>query len=442
MNLNKFFKENKTILIICFLVFVATASYAFYFKIRPAVDAWTYDTVAMNIINGHGFRLYPERPLLQDDVINYQGPLYQYFLAGIYLIFGHHYEAVWIIQAFLRAISVLFLFSICRKLFGEWGKRAGWIAAVFLGFYPDLIEISAMLLTETLFIFFLIVILYIFIRYYEMVNFKGVFLLGFSTGIAILIRSTAVFFLPVFLFYFWRRRAYKQMILFLTLILLIMTPWTIRNYLVYHRFIPTMVNIGNLWVGNHEGSDADNKLELVELTKRYGVLGINDYCVQQFKKFIKAHPLTYIKLIAIRAIEYFSFIRPMGFWFYQKGWGQLIFVLSSALASVFLFTFGFAGFFSILKKERQNIPLIYLIILAFLTCASVIPIIVVTRYRFPIYPFMAIFAGFFIARLLAVRKEYLKYLIVSFSILSFFSLINIALEYNKIIEKFGKIFYG
>ena len=47
---------NKKIFIICFLIFVVSAAYAFYFQIRPAVDAQTYDQIAINIINGHGYR--------------------------------------------------------------------------------------------------------------------------------------------------------------------------------------------------------------------------------------------------------------------------------------------------------------------------------------------------------------------------------------------------
>lgn len=225
--------------------------------------------------------------------------------------------------------------------------------------------------------------------------------------------------------------------------MVILTPWTIRNYLVYHEFIPTMANFGfNPWVGNHEGGDGEggNMPELFEAIDHYGPIGANHYAFNQFKQFVSEHPLTYIKLTATRVMKYFSFIRPMGFWFYQTGLSQFIFVLSSALASVFLFTFGFAGIFAAIKKEKKISQLIYLIVFAFLTCASVVPFLIETRYRLPIYPFMAIFAGFFIARLTAYKKEYLRYLIAAFSALSFFSIINVALEFDKIIEKLGQIF--
>lgn len=460
MNLNKFIKEERVILLICLFVFIMSSAYAFYFKIRPAVDAQTYDMIAMNILEGRGFRLNTDVSLIKDDAINYQGPLYQYFLAGIYFIFGHRYEAVWIIQAFLHALSALFLFLICKKIFsirnnpgplslgyGEndatAGRKAGWMAAIFFGFYPDLIEIGAMLMTEIFFLFLSILVIYFFVKYFDKPRFWGVVLLALSFGAAILVRSGVGIFLPVFLFYFYRRRAYNFFILFLVLIFVILTPWTVRNYFSYGKFLPTMANFGfNLWVGNYEGGDGEggNRPELVEATKRYGVIEANNYAVGRFKNFLKAHPLTYVKLTVTRTIKYFSFIRPMGFWFYHSGWSQLIFVLSSALASVFLFTFGFAGIFFAIKEGIKDTPLIYLILFAFLTCAPIVAILIETRYRIPIYPFMAIFSGVFIAKLATAPKKYLKYLMSAFIILSFSSIINIIMEFNKIIEKLGQIF--
>ena len=446
MKIRNFIKEERVILIICFLVFVVSAAYAFCYRIQPAVDARAYDTVAMNIIKGQGFRLYPEKPLLQDDVITYQGPAYQYFLAIIYFIFGHHYEAVWLIQALLRALSALLIFLICKKIFkAEEYRRIGHIAAIIFGFYPDLIEISAMLLTETFYIFFTILVVYIFFRYYEQIAFKGVFWLGLTTGISILIRSTAGgIFAPVFIFYFWRRKAWKHLIFFLILIAIIMTPWTIRNYRVYHAFIPTMANFGyNLWTGNHEGGDGEggNVPQHFEVMERYGVIGANSYGIEQFKNFILNHPLTYIKLTITRIVKYFSFIRPMGFWFYQRGLSQFIFIACSAFASVILFTLGFAGIFAVLKKERKNAKLLYLITFASLTFLSVVPIIIETRYRLPIYPFMAVFSGFFVAKFLASKKEYSQYLIAAFSVLLLFSIIDFTLELPKVINKLMIIFH-
>ena len=370
-----FIKRERFIIIIIFLVFAVSAGYAFYYQIRPAVDAGVYDQTAVNIVEGYGFRFNRLSPIAEDEIITFQGPLYQYFLAGIYLIFGHSLAAVWIIQALLRAITALLLYLISVKIFGEEGKRVGWIAAAVFGFHPDLIEIGAMLMTETFFLFLSVLAVYIFTELFFKPTFLKDAILGIAFGLAILGRSSVGIFILPFVFYFVSRKDYARLVLFLFTLFLVMIPWTARNYKVYGEFIPTMANFGyNFWVGNHEGGDGEggNTPELAAAQKKYGSIGANYYAVEQFKKFVSAHPFQYIKLTVSRAVKYFSFVRPMGFWFYQQGLGQLIFVASSVLWSLILLWSSFAGIFIWFKKERENRLLGYFYFFILLTNLSLV----------------------------------------------------------------------
>ena len=165
--------------------------------------------------------------------------------------------------------------------------------------------------------------------------------------------------------------------------------------------------------------------------------------MEQFKKTLEERPFEFIKLTTIRAVKYFSPIRPLGFWFYQHGWKQFVFISCSALASFLLFLFGFAGIISSFFKEKRNHLLFYFLSFVFLTFASIVPIIVETRYRLPIYPFMAVFAGFFISRFISFKIEYFNYLIYSFIFLMALLFVDLSLEYKKILEKIDVIFkYG
>ena len=265
-------KKEKLLIIVLFFVFLASVSYAFYYKIKPQVDAAAYDKVAVNITEGNGFRIDPSLPLDKDEAIMYNGPLYQYFLSGVYVVFGHHYEAVWIIQSLLRVLTALLIFLTCSKIFKDDGRRIGFIAMLFFGFYPDLIEINAMIMTETLFIFLAVLTTYIFARYYDNFNFKGSFFLGSSLALAVLMRSSVSIFILPFLFYFLTRKNYKYLAVFFLAFIVFMTPWTIRNYAVYHRFLPTMANFGyNPWMGNFAGGDGEWRYrpELAEAQKKY-----------------------------------------------------------------------------------------------------------------------------------------------------------------------------
>lgn len=432
---------NKIIFYIIISSFLICVLYALHFYIQPVVDAGGYDQIAMNLLTGKGYREHPALPLLKDEVMARSGPAYEFFLAGIYFIFGHHYEAVWIIQAFLHSLTVLFLYLICKNIFERRREIVGLIAASLFAFNPDLIEISAMLMTETLYLFLTVLTILTFVHLYKNPNYFTALLLGLSFIFNYLTRQTIIFFLPIFLYFFYRKKLLKHFLFFIFICILIITPWIVRNYKLYREFIPGTVTGGfNLWIGNRPGSDGEQIMpkEVFEYMTEHGVVAAEKKGRSEFYNFIVHYPAEFTKLCFIRTMKYFSFIRPMGFWFYQKGIGQLIFVLSSAAYSVILFVLGLAGILISLKDKNK---LLYYIL--FFTVVTPIPIIltvVETRYRFPIYPFLAIFAGFFIDKFLKKHPFRYKFLTISFVALVVNSLIDVALNFDRLKERLISFF--
>jgi 4-amino-4-deoxy-L-arabinose transferase-like glycosyltransferase len=443
------FQREKVIIIIALLTFLLSAGYAFLYRIPPSVDASAYDQVGWNIAQGHGFRLTLDVPIEQDEVITYQGPAYQFFLAGIYTTFGHHREAVWIAQALLRALCVLMLYAICKKIFREQGHAIGWLAGGVFGFYPDLVEIGAMLMTETFFIFLTVLVLWLFFREYDKPTPLGSSLLGAGFGVAILGRSIILLFAPVLLWWFWRRKAWIPFFGFAIAAALVLTPWTIRNWNAYGKFIPTMANSGyNLWVGNRHGATGEggNPAYMQDIMKVYGMTGTGEYFTGEFKTFVREHPLEYAQLTGGRFIKYFSFIRPMGFWFYQSGFFQWLFILSSIGAGFMLFSLSFSGILLTWIPARQssasaggrerNEALRDLSLFAFFTAFAIIPIIITTRYRLPIYPILSIFAAFVVMRTYRNFKETIPFVLGGTAIV----LLIAGIDFLQFSEKiFGRI---
>ena len=73
---------------------------------------------------------------------------------------------------------------------------------------------------------------------------------------------------------------------------------------------------------------------------------------------------------------------------------QFVTVVLSALYSTVLFTLGFFGIYAVLKNESQNhSKALWLLGTLIMMPLSVAGIIVETRYRFLVYPFLALFAG-------------------------------------------------
>jgi hypothetical protein len=151
-----------------------------------------------------------------------------------------------------------------------------------------------------------------------------------------------------------------------------------------------------LWVGNTltstGGQISGGFNPATDYAAKFGFLSFKKEVGQQFKTFIWQHPVVFAKLTFLRFIRYFSLIRPMGFWFYQSGLGQLVFVLCSLTATAVLFITGFAG---MLLAWREARPLFrYLTIFALISPLVLIPTVAQSRYRFQIYPFLAIFGAY------------------------------------------------
>ena len=432
--MKRFLKENKILLIILIISFGACLCYSLYFKIKPVVDARAYDVIASNMVNGNGYRENLNVDLAHD--LGRIGPLYEYFLAGIYKIFGHNYVWVWFFQALLHAVSAWLIYKTSQILFSDSEKRKkiGLLAAGVFGFYPDLIEISAMLMTETLYLFLICLALYVFFLYF--VKLKGylVVLLGITAGLTVLARPPFLFLLPIMLFYPISKRKFFHAGLFLFTLVLIFLPWTIRNYQAYNAIMPFGA-VGNLnfWIGNYHGASGKQiqSPEIVKYIETHQVKDISSESMRQFKNFLQEYPLEFVKLTALRINKYFSLIRPMGFWFYQQGLGQLMFICSSALALVVLFIFGFAGLIKSIKLKKE--ALYYLMAFTVMTPLVIFITVVETRYRFQIYPLFAIFAGFFLADLSGRQKWWTNKILWLTTI---FLVLNSLVDFFLSIEKF------
>ena len=382
--------------------------YALWHQIPPSVDARVYDTIAMHIVEGYGYRESLDVPLTHDFSIVRAGPAYEYFLAGIFLVFGHSYPAVWAVQALLHGATALLLFFIARALIADrkTGERMGFFAAFLFGISPDLIEISAMLLTETLYLFLVTLAIGAIVSVMQSPpRLAWSAAAGAVIGIAALSRPPVVLFLPILCMWFFIRRLHRPMIFCVLAAVLVLTPWTIRNYRIFHEIVPTtMIGAYNIWLGNMPGSaggqfnSADNPL--VQFGQEHGFTSLNQKARLEFFHFVKNNPSEFVSLSAMRTVRYFSLIRPMGFWFYQDGLPLLAFVAASGIWIAVIFIAGIAGFL-LSWKDRRNDVFRWLALLAATAPVPLLLTVVQSRYRFQIYPFFALFAAY----LLSVYKD-------------------------------------
>jgi len=435
--------RNKFLILIVFFSGLLSLVYSFYFKIAPVVDARVYDTIAVNILEGGAYKEDLSKSYEFDTAIIRVGPGYEFFLAGIYYVFGHHYEAVWIMQALLHALSALLLFQICRRLFScETGEKIGLFAAVLFGLHPDLIEISAMLMSETLYLFFIILSIWVFIYSYQSTESYPGIVLGCIIALTILIRPTVILFIPLILVYYLYHRRYKSLCFFLLTSGAVVAPWIVRNYIHYHQFILTdLAGSVNIWLGNTlqstGGQFTDSFNPANDYARTHGFFSLKEKAKHELWFFILVHPFIFIKLCLWRAVRFFSLIRPMGFWFYQSGLKQMLFVASSLLAIAALFISGFSGMLLSLKEKKS--VFYYLIFFALTTPFILIMTVVQSRYRFQIYPFLAIFGGYLIYKYIWERDRAVKNsLWIAGGFLALLTSVDIVFSFTTVAERIFK----
>ncbi len=431
-------ESKKMILLIVGIAFIVSCVYSFAYRITPAVDAAAYDAIAVNLLNGCGFKEICTTSYQFDTAIIRAGPGYEFFLAAIYGVFGHHYEAVWVFQALLHAFSAGLLYAIVRRLLAEnEGLFVGAFAALWFALSPDLVEISAMLLTETLYLFLVILTWWFFIylassRYQK----TTALVLGLVTGVTILTRPPVVLFVVIFSVYFLIKKQYRTLILFILGLTAALLPWVYRNFLIYDQFVlTTMIGQYNLWIGNrlesNGGQIAGGVNQLTDYTSVYGFYDLPQKTKQEFLLFLTHYPVVFIKLCFLRFIRYFSLIRPMGFWFYQHGIKQAVFVASSAVWIAVTFVGGYAGLAAASIKRREGWLLV--IFLALSCPLLLLPTVVESRYRFQIYPFLVVGFAYSVYWLKVQPLVVKKTLLWTVIILGLLSSVDVIVSFGQIV---------
>jgi len=197
------------------------------------MDASTYDSIGYNITGGKGFSMDGLSPTSLY-------PVYPLFLSVVYALFGHNYFAVQLFLSLFMASSCVLIYLIGTLLFGE--KPAG-RAANFLALYPPFFGLSRIMYAEpVLFIFFyssILLLIYFFITG----RLGFIIWAGVMAGIAILSKPYIIYYplvISVLLLMLIpdKRMAVRAFFVFNFFIAVAMSPWILRNYLVFKDFRP------------------------------------------------------------------------------------------------------------------------------------------------------------------------------------------------------------
>jgi 4-amino-4-deoxy-L-arabinose transferase-like glycosyltransferase len=310
------------IVLIAFLLRMAVITIGHTYRITPRRDhfqfGWEIGRLARSIATGQGFSSPTDLPTGPSA---WAPPLYPYILAGVFKIFGVYSAfSAWVILTFnsvFAALTCLTLYRIGETMYGPGVARAvAWAWAVF----PYAIYWPVRVVWETsltAFLFSLALLLTLRMAN-ELPNRRMWIVFGLLWGIIALTNTAVVSMLPfclLWLFYYlpWQRQQFAGAALCILTAVLVVSPWLVRNYEVFGKFILVRDNLplemyeanndqsAGLWTRNeHPGNNPEAMRRFQEL----GEFGFMSEKQHEVRQFIHEHPGRFLWFTAERAVYF------------------------------------------------------------------------------------------------------------------------------------------
>jgi hypothetical protein len=192
--------------------------------------------------------LFPREPVDPDDArLLIHPPGYSILLGALYGTehTDNHYFALRMIQVLCDVLSVLILFLIAAEFFPlALSLLAGLLAALS----PHHAYYSLWLSPDSLVVLPILLGVLFFIKASKRPRFGAIFAAGIFFGLACWLRANPLLLAPMFaaitFVVFERGKRLRSAVVLLLAMLAVLAPITIRNWVIYHRFIPLTIVTG------------------------------------------------------------------------------------------------------------------------------------------------------------------------------------------------------
>jgi len=333
-----------------------------------APDTVTYLSVADNVAAGRGFMTSGTEPESN------RAPLYPLLLAGVRRAFGESPTPVLAVQCLLDALTAVWVLLLAAELAGP---RAGLAAGLLYAAQPIFIGYTHWLLSESFFFDLWFLSLALTARAWKARSASGFAGAGAALGLAVLCRPAHMFYpalivLALALSPFPRKRAAACAAAFCAGFVLLLSPWTARNWLRFHKLIPVVTGGGNAW---YAGSLPDSQFPSAEDVKAAVGGGIDPFSPEGdailgrlAKRNWKEHGPALLARMPVRLVRFwvtshcsvFSMDRTNADYRARGQWGAL--AVKSVLLGlqVLILAGGFWGAWALRRRWREGLLLLLL----------------------------------------------------------------------------------
>jgi 4-amino-4-deoxy-L-arabinose transferase-like glycosyltransferase len=265
----------------------------------------------------------------------WEPPLYPYLIGGVFKIFGiYTYASAWVllsVNSLLAALTTIPVFLIANRTFGPrvalWSARA-WALNPYVWYWSIHWIWDTTLTPLLLALIFLLSLQLVSLQLVslelaasETQPWPGWTLFGALWGVGALANPAMLSFLPFCGLWIWRRR-FKQglpslagVLLSSVIFFLVLSPWLVRNYQVFGRFIFIRDDFGlQFRLGNNNMADGMliatlqpnlNRLEF-EKFQHLGEIGYEAECKRLAFDWIRSHPGRFATISLKRFFYYWN----------------------------------------------------------------------------------------------------------------------------------------
>ncbi len=367
-------------------------------------DAEAYDRWALDIAGGNWF----------GSGVFYQAPLYPYFLGMIYRVFGHSLWAVRLIQALLGSLACGFLAAAATRLFS---RTAGLVAGVVMALYAPAIFFDGLIQKSAVDMFLACLLLWLVAGQIVLPRRGAWCWIGIVLGGLMLTRENSALWAAILLGWLWlgcglsRREKLICSGLLLAGLSLILLPVGARNGVVGGEFHLTTAQFGpNFYIGNNprangtyqplrpgRGSFECERRDATDLAeqamgKKLSPREVSRYWAAQSFRYIASQPGHWARLM-LRKVGLLcnrtEIVDTEDLGTHAEH-STLLNASRYVLHFGVLAPWGILGCWIVWQDRRKLLPF-YVLLVAY--AASVVLFYVFARYRYPLVPFLVLFAA-------------------------------------------------
>jgi 4-amino-4-deoxy-L-arabinose transferase-like glycosyltransferase len=334
-------------------------------------------------------------------------PIYAYYIYIHTFFFGIGeglVKSVIISQIFLSSITSVFFFKILKNIFSD---KISLLGAVSFSIFPLIVysasQISSITVYLFLFVFFFLTITNILLKK----KFSKYFF-GLVSGLLILTSRdfTLIYIFTLSYIFYFKFIKFKNFLIVLTVTLLTLSPYLIRNYIAFDRFIIHSGLGYNLWKAynpetrvegyqnsnpkadstryNDESSELKLKLKKVKRNKFFRINEDKVY-FNQALDYLLNEPSMYINLYFKRLLSFYFIDLNSS----QKNYYNFLHIFPNLLISFF-------SIFGIIVYKKNNYINNYIFLIMLMMVLVYASFAIMPRYKLYILPMQLILSLYFI----------------------------------------------